>query len=76
MKKFFLHYDFPPYCINQTGRVGGANRRMIGHGALAEKVVLVASVTGTDGERVPACLFICVLVSLNLWPLLLSLECV
>jgi polyribonucleotide nucleotidyltransferase len=37
-KAFFLHYDFPPYCNNQVGRVGAANRRMIGHGALAEKV--------------------------------------
>ncbi|KAG7402140.1 Polyribonucleotide nucleotidyltransferase 1, mitochondrial [Phytophthora boehmeriae] len=35
-----LHYEFPPFCVNETGRVGGANRRMIGHGALAEKAVL------------------------------------
>ena len=39
-KSFFLHYDFPPYCTNETGRVGGVNRRMIGHGALAEKALL------------------------------------
>ena len=38
-KDFFLHYDFPPYSVNETGRLGGVNRRMIGHGALAEKAL-------------------------------------
>lgn len=38
MKKgFMLHYNFPPFSVGETGRVGGMNRRMIGHGALAEK---------------------------------------
>jgi len=32
-----LHYNFPPFSVGETGRVGGFNRRMIGHGALAEK---------------------------------------
>lgn len=36
-KRFMLHYNFPPYSVGETGRVGGTNRRMIGHGALAEK---------------------------------------
>ncbi|HWO07303.1 MAG TPA: polyribonucleotide nucleotidyltransferase [Candidatus Paceibacterota bacterium] len=36
-KTFMLHYNFPPYSVGETGRVGGMNRRMIGHGALAEK---------------------------------------
>ncbi|XP_033334055.2 polyribonucleotide nucleotidyltransferase 1 [Megalopta genalis] len=36
-KNFFLHYEFPPYATNNTGRVTGFNRREIGHGALAEK---------------------------------------
>lgn len=36
-KRFMLHYNFPPFSVGETGRVGGANRRMIGHGALAEK---------------------------------------
>ncbi|MEK7509620.1 MAG: polyribonucleotide nucleotidyltransferase [Patescibacteria group bacterium] len=36
-KTFMLHYNFPPYSVGETGRVGGFNRRMIGHGALAEK---------------------------------------
>ena len=39
-KHFFLHYDFPPYSVKETGRVGGINRRMVGHGALAEKALL------------------------------------
>ena len=38
-KSFMLHYDFPPYSINEVGRVGGNNRRMVGHGALAEKAI-------------------------------------
>ncbi|POM68636.1 Polyribonucleotide nucleotidyltransferase [Phytophthora palmivora] len=40
LKHAMLHYEFPPFCVNETGRVGGTNRRMIGHGALAEKAVL------------------------------------
>lgn len=36
-KRFMLHYNFPPFSVGETGRVGGLNRRMIGHGALAEK---------------------------------------
>ncbi|OWZ23726.1 Polyribonucleotide nucleotidyltransferase [Phytophthora megakarya] len=40
IKNAMLHYEFPPFCVNETGRVGGTNRRMIGHGALAEKAVL------------------------------------
>lgn len=38
-KRFMLHYNFPPFSVGETGRVGGANRRMIGHGALAEKAL-------------------------------------
>ncbi|MBI2610662.1 polyribonucleotide nucleotidyltransferase [Candidatus Kaiserbacteria bacterium] len=36
-KTFMLHYNFPPFSVGETGRMGGMNRRMIGHGALAEK---------------------------------------
>ncbi|RJQ33308.1 polyribonucleotide nucleotidyltransferase [Candidatus Parcubacteria bacterium] len=36
-KTFMLHYNFPPFSVGETGRVGGMNRRMIGHGMLAEK---------------------------------------
>ncbi len=38
-KSFMLHYNFPPYSVGETGRMGGTNRRMIGHGALAEKAL-------------------------------------
>ncbi|XP_046746299.1 polyribonucleotide nucleotidyltransferase 1, mitochondrial [Diprion similis] len=36
-KKFFLHYEFPPFATNETGRSGPGGRREIGHGALAER---------------------------------------
>ncbi len=36
-KRFMHHYNFPPYSVGETGRVGGPGRREIGHGALAEK---------------------------------------
>ena len=38
-KRFMHHYNFPPYSSGETGRMGGTNRRMIGHGALAEKAL-------------------------------------
>ena len=38
-KRFMHHYNFPPYSVGETGRVGGMNRRQIGHGALAEKAL-------------------------------------
>ena len=38
-KRFMLHYNFPPYSVGETGRVGTPDRREIGHGALAEKAV-------------------------------------
>ncbi|MFC1615132.1 polyribonucleotide nucleotidyltransferase [Patescibacteria group bacterium] len=38
-KRFMHHYNFPPYSVGETGRMGGFNRRMIGHGALAEKAL-------------------------------------
>jgi polyribonucleotide nucleotidyltransferase len=36
-KAFMLHYNFPPYCVGEVGRLGGLGRREIGHGALAER---------------------------------------
>jgi polyribonucleotide nucleotidyltransferase len=39
-KRFMHHYNFPPYSTGETGRMSGTNRRMIGHGALAEKALL------------------------------------
>ncbi len=38
-KKFFLHYNFPPYCVGETGRVGFTSRREVGHGNLAERAI-------------------------------------
>ncbi len=38
-KNFFLHYNFPPFSVGETGRFGGQNRREIGHGALAERSI-------------------------------------
>ena len=38
-KKFYLHYNFPPYCVGETGRVGFTSRREIGHGNLAERAI-------------------------------------
>ncbi|OOO03372.1 MAG: Polyribonucleotide nucleotidyltransferase [Chromatiales bacterium USCg_Taylor] len=34
---FMLHYNFPPYCVGETGRVGSPKRREIGHGRLAKR---------------------------------------
>ena len=34
---FLLHYNFPPYSVGETGRMGGTGRREIGHGRLARR---------------------------------------
>jgi len=39
-KRFLHHYNFPPFSTGETGRIGSTNRRMIGHGALAEKALI------------------------------------
>jgi polyribonucleotide nucleotidyltransferase len=36
-KRFYLHYNFPPFCVGEAGRIAGPGRREIGHGALAER---------------------------------------
>ncbi|MEG2724270.1 MAG: polyribonucleotide nucleotidyltransferase [Kiritimatiellia bacterium] len=36
-KRFILHYNFPPSCTGEVGRLGSTGRREIGHGALAER---------------------------------------
>ena len=38
-RRFMHHYNFPPYSGGETGRMGGINRRAIGHGALAQKAL-------------------------------------
>ncbi len=47
-KRFILHYNFPPFSVGETGRVGGLNRREIGHGALAERSLLPVVPSVTD----------------------------
>ena len=37
---FMLHYNFPPFCVGETGFVGTPKRREIGHGRLAKRGVL------------------------------------
>lgn len=37
--KFLLHYNFPPFCTGEVGRVTGVGRREIGHGNLAERAL-------------------------------------
>jgi polyribonucleotide nucleotidyltransferase len=62
-KTFMLHYNFPPYCVGEVGRLGSTNRREIGHGYLAERslrpalpaefpytIRLVSDVMGSNGS--------------------------
>ncbi|MDP3295324.1 MAG: polyribonucleotide nucleotidyltransferase [Nevskia sp.] len=37
--QFMLHYNFPPYCVGETGRLNAPKRREIGHGRLAKRGV-------------------------------------
>ena len=39
-KRFMHHYNFPPYSVGETGRMGSPGRREIGHGALGERALL------------------------------------
>ncbi|MEG1733333.1 MAG: polyribonucleotide nucleotidyltransferase, partial [Longicatena sp.] len=38
-KRFMHHYNFPPYSVGETGRMGNPGRREIGHGALGERAL-------------------------------------
>ncbi|OQW54930.1 MAG: polyribonucleotide nucleotidyltransferase [Proteobacteria bacterium SG_bin7] len=38
-RKFLLHYNFPPFSVGETGRMGGQSRRELGHGNLAERAI-------------------------------------
>jgi len=38
-KRFMLHYNFPPFSVGETGRIGATGRREIGHGMLAERAL-------------------------------------
>jgi polyribonucleotide nucleotidyltransferase len=45
---FMLHYNFPPFCVGEVGRVGSPKRREIGHGRLAKRGVLACMPTISD----------------------------
>ncbi len=62
---FMLHYNFPPYCVGEIGRIGTPKRREIGHGRLARRGIqavmpsiqefpysirLVAEITESNGS--------------------------
>jgi len=47
-ESFMLHYNFPPYCVGETGFVGSPKRREIGHGKLAKRGI--QAVMPKDGE--------------------------
>ena len=49
-ERFMLHYNFPPYCVGETGRVGSPKRREIGHGRLAKRGILAVM---PDAESFP-----------------------
>lgn len=38
-ENFMLHYNFPPYSVGETGRMGSPGRREIGHGKLAWRAI-------------------------------------
>ncbi|MTD37943.1 polyribonucleotide nucleotidyltransferase [Erwinia sp. CPCC 100877] len=48
--RFLFHYNFPPYCVGETGMVGSPKRREIGHGRLAKRGVLAIM---PDADRFP-----------------------
>ncbi|QAA77336.1 MAG: Polyribonucleotide nucleotidyltransferase [Candidatus Bipolaricaulis sibiricus] len=48
LKRFMLHYNFPPYATGEAGRIGSPSRRAIGHGRLAEGALL--AVLPSDDE--------------------------
>lgn len=45
---FLLHYNFPPYCVGETGMVGSPKRREIGHGRLAKRGVLAVMPSSSE----------------------------
>ena len=49
-ESFMLHYNFPPFCVGELGRVGSPKRREIGHGRLAKRGVLACM---PDMEQFP-----------------------
>ncbi len=46
--RFMLHYNFPPYCVGETGMMGSPKRREIGHGRLARRGIAAVLPTTED----------------------------
>ena len=46
--RFMLHYNFPPYCVGETGFVGSPKRREIGHGRLAKRGIQAVMPSAED----------------------------
>ncbi|MTI62565.1 MAG: polyribonucleotide nucleotidyltransferase [Methylophaga sp.] len=46
--RFMLHYNFPPYCVGETGFVGSPKRREIGHGKLAKRGIAAVMPTAEE----------------------------
>ncbi len=46
--RFMLHYNFPPYCVGETGFVGSPKRREIGHGKLAKRGIQAVMPTAEE----------------------------
>jgi polyribonucleotide nucleotidyltransferase len=47
-ESFLLHYNFPPFSVGETGRLGGTKRREIGHGKLAWRAIRPVLPAKTD----------------------------
>lgn len=46
--RFMLHYNFPPFSVGETGRVGSPKRREIGHGRLAKRALMAVLPKATE----------------------------
>ena len=46
--RFMLHYNFPPFCVGETGFVGSPKRREIGHGKLAKRGIAAVMPTAEE----------------------------
>ena len=46
--RFMLHYNFPPFCVGETGFVGSPKRREIGHGKLAKRGIQAVMPSAED----------------------------
>ncbi len=47
-ENFMLHYNFPPFCTGETGRMGVTKRREVGHGRLAKRALVAALPEGEE----------------------------